>query len=120
MGAVEIEEVAKLEKKLVHQEKVEASAVKRIQALEAEISLLKGDTYKIQDLEAKICMLKEETDKMKADNKKLTVEIETGRGEVERLEVDCSEERQMNAKLETELISIKGFNLEDLQVLLLS
>ena len=43
VGAVEIEEVAKLERKLVHQEKVEASAVKKIQALEEEISMLKSE-----------------------------------------------------------------------------
>ena len=100
VGAVEIEEVARLEKKLVHQEKVEASAVKKIQALEAEINALKA-----------------QVDKLTPEMENLSSELEAGREKLARLESECTEERKLNAKLETELMSLKGFNVEDLQVI---
>ena len=67
-----------------------------------------GDKVKV--VEAEVILLKEEVGKLKEDT-------DLKKAEIERLAKDCTEERQMNAKLETELITIKGFNLEDLQVL---
>ena len=67
-----------------------------------------GDKVKV--LEAEMNLLKEEVGQLEEDT-------DLKKAEIERLSKDCTEERQMNAKLETELITIKGFNLEDLQVL---
>ena len=97
VGAVEIEEVARLEKKLVHQEKVEAAAVKKIQSLEEEISKLKvrfDQNVKDED----------------------ETELEKLKEKVFKLENDYDEERKLNVKLDTELMTLRGYNVEDLQV----